>query len=261
MTYCLAIQVDHGIAFASDTRSNAGVDYVSSYRKLHRFRTGPDRTIALLSAGSLATTQEVVSIIRKELRSGAEENLDTCSRLFEVASYVGRVSQSVQRAHLAGLGRSGVSGEATFILGGQVRGERPRIFLVYPQGNFIRASEDTPYLQIGESKYGKPVLDRLVVPSLSLDDAIRLSILSLSATIKSNVSVGPPLDLGIYRTDSFQPLVTGRLHATDPYYAKINESWNQALADAFVALPNFRWPVVEDQALESRSVLPPVTPR
>lgn len=129
-------------------------------------------------------------------------------------------------------------------MGGQVRGEPPAIYLIYPQGNFIRASDDTPYLQIGENKYGKPMLDRLVSPTLTLDQAVRLSVLSLTATIRSNVMVGPPLDLGIYRANSFQPLTTGRLDASDEYYQRITEAWNTALQDALVALPDFQWPSV-----------------
>lgn len=242
MTYCLAIQVKDGIAFASDTRSNAGVDYVSAYRKLHRFKTAAENVVVLLAAGSLATTQEVVSRIHRDLEQDALENLNRFHRLFEVAAYVGRVSQAVQQAHQAALSRSGISGEASFIVGGQVKGEAPGIYLVYPQGNFIRASDDTPYLQIGENKYGKPMLDRLVAPTLTLDQAVRLSVLSLIATIKSNVTVGAPLDLGIYHADSFKPLTTGRLDASDPYYQHITEAWNVSLRDAFMNLPSFQWP-------------------
>ncbi len=245
MTYCLAIQVNEGIAFASDTRSNAGVDYVSAYRKMHRFRTAASHVVVLLSAGSLATTQEVVSRIQRDLELGAAENLNSFGRLFEVAAYVGRVSQAVQREHGPALGAAGISGEATFIVGGQIEGESHGIYLVYPQGNFIRTSEDTPYLQIGENKYGKPMLDRLVAPELALKQAVRLCVLSLTATIRSNVTVGPPLDLGIYHANSLRPLITGRLGASDPYYQLITESWNTALREAFLKLPDFHWPSVE----------------
>lgn len=250
MTYCLAIQVKEGIAFAADTRSNAGVDYVSAYRKLHRFRTAADNVVVLLAAGSLATTQEVVSLIQRDLDTGKSENLNTFEHLFEIAAYVGRVSQRVQQSHQPALSRAGVNGKATFIVGGQVKGEAPCIYLVYPEGNFIRASEDTPYLQIGETKYGKPILDRLVSPELSLDDAVRLSVLSLATTIKSNVTVGTPLDLGIYRADSFQPLITGRLGAQHAYYQSVNDAWGDALKEAFLKVPSFKWPAVAHAALE-----------
>jgi putative proteasome-type protease len=250
MTYCVAIQVNQGIAFAADTRSNAGVDYVSAYRKLHRFRTADRNVVVLLTAGSLATTQEVVSRIQRDLEQNASESLNAYGRLFEIAAYVGRVSQEVQKSHAPALSKTGISGEASFILGGQVQDEAPGLYLVYPQGNFIRASDDTPYLQIGENKYGKPMLDRLVRPELTLDQATRLCVLSLTATIKSNVSVGPPLDLGIYRANSFQPLTTGRLDASDPYYKDITESWDSALEEAFLRLPDFQWPKVAHAPLE-----------
>jgi putative proteasome-type protease len=242
MTYCLAIQVKDGIAFASDTRSNAGVDYVSAYRKLHRFKTAANNVVVLLAAGSLATTQEVVSRIQRDLEQNAVESLNAFQRLFEIAAYVGKVSQAVQQSHQPALARSGISCEASFIVGGQVQGEAPGIYLVYPQGNFIRASDDTPYLQIGENKYGKPMLDRLVASTLTLDQAVRLCVLSLIATIKSNVTVGPPLDLGIYRADSFKPPTTGRLGASDVYYRHITETWDEALREAFIKLPSFQWP-------------------
>ena len=250
MTYCLALCVGEGIAFAADTRSNAGVDYVSSYRKLHRFKTGPNNVVALLAAGSLATTQEVVSTLRRDLLSNGNESFNSHRHLFEMAGYVGRVSRAVQRTHAESLNSSGVSGEATFIMGGQIRGEPPGIYMIYPQGNFIEASDDTPYLQIGESKYGKPVLDRFASRDLSLDQAVRLAVLSLNATVQSNVTVGTPLDLGIYHADSLQPLVTGRLDEADEYYVQINEAWNRALKNAFLELPSFRWPNVEHEHLE-----------
>lgn len=248
MTYCLAILVNEGIALASDSRSNAGVDYVSSYRKLHQFETAKDRTIALLSAGSLATTQEVVAVIRRDLTRDME-NLNAYDQLFEIAAYVGRISQAVQRSHQGGLSASGIMGDATFILGGQIRGEAPKIYMVYPQGNFIEASADTPYLQIGESKYGKPVLDRIATPALTLRQAIRLALLSLDATVKSNVTVGLPFDLGIYRRDSFLPIVTGRLNERDPYYEEIRSAWHNALLNEFLQLPDFTWPTIAHQPL------------
>jgi len=253
MTYCLAIQVNQGIAFASDTRSNAGVDYVSAYRKLHQFDTTPDRRVALLSAGSLATTQEVVARLRRDVLTNATatESLNTFSHLFEIAAYIGRVSRSVQASHRQALAASGISPQATFILGGQVRGERPGIYLIYSEGNFIQASDDTPYLQIGETKYGKPVLDRIVHPDLTLDQAIRLAVLSLDATIKSNVTVGPPLDLAIYQADGFGRLITGRLDQTDSYYSHMSEAWNTALLEAFARLPDFKWPAVANAKIVS----------
>ncbi len=250
MTYCVAIRVNEGIAFASDTRSNAGVDYVSSYRKLHRFQTADNNTLVLQAAGSLATTQEVVSRIQRDLGDSTKENLNSFAHLFEVAAYVGRVSQAVQQSYQPAMQQSGANGEATFIIGGQIKGGAPGIYMVYPQGNSIRASDDTPYLQIGENKYGKPVLDRLVDSKLTLIQATRLAVLSLIATIGSNVTVGPPIDLGIYRADSFKPLTTGRLGADDEYYRSITETWDSALREAFFKLPDFEWPEVAHEHLK-----------
>jgi putative proteasome-type protease len=241
MTYCLAIQVDAGIVFACDTRTSAGVDYVTTYSKLHCFKTEGENGVALLSAGNLATTQEVVSWIQRDLQLNNPENLNRFSRMFEIAAYVGRVSQAVQGTHRAGLQASGVNGQASFILGGQVRGEPPSIYLVYAEGNFIRASSDTPYLQIGETKYGKPILDRLVAPTLSLSQATRLAVLSLNATIKSNVTVGTPIDLGLYQRDSFRAPIQSRLDSQDPYYTALNDGWNEGLKDVFMRLPDFQW--------------------
>ncbi|MGF1483606.1 MAG: 20S proteasome subunit A/B [Opitutales bacterium] len=244
MTYCLAIELYEGIVFAGDTRSNAGVDYVSSYRKLHTFETNDDRSLILLSAGSLATTQEVCHRVRRDLRAAAEgdrtqPNLNGFKQMFEVAAYFGRVSQDVQKSHQEAMSASGVSGDATFILGGQIRGERQRVFLIYPQGNFIEDSEDTPYFQIGENKYGKPILDRLVRPDLSLADAAKLALISLEATMRSNVTVGPPLDVAIYKRDSIAAMEVLRIEENDPYILMMRERYQELIAEAFRQLPAF----------------------
>ena len=244
MTYCLAIKVREGIAFAGDTRSNAGVDYVTSYRKLHTFKTASDRVVVLLSAGSLATTQEVCHRLRRDLQRSGVRNLNSAAHLFEVAAYVGSVSQAVQRKHQTALNTSGVNGESTFILGGQVKGETSGLFLIYPQGNFIEASDDTPYLQIGESKYGKPVLDRFAHLNLTLRQAARLTVLSLDATVKSNVTVGTPFDIGVYREGSLLAPVTARLEEDDEYLKLVGDTWSESLETCFKGLPDFEWPAI-----------------
>ena len=160
MTYCLAIRLEQGLVFGSDSRTNAGVDYVTTYRKVHLFQPASDRLFIVLSAGSLATTQEIVYHVQRDLEySTNTSNLSNVRYLFEAAEYLGQVSQAVQQRHAPALHASGVSGEASLILGGQIQGQPPEIMLIYPQGNYITASDETPYLQIGESKYGKPVLD------------------------------------------------------------------------------------------------------
>lgn len=238
MTYCLAIRVDQGLVFAGDTRSNAGSDYVASYRKLYVFDAGEDRSLTLLTAGSLATTQELVASLKRDLlATDGRESLRTPQHLFEVAAYIGRMSRAIQASHEASLGRSGVSGEATLILGGQISGGDPEIFLIYPQGNFIHASEDTPYLQIGENKYGKPMLDRLVSPQLSLEQAARLALISLDATVRSNVTVGLPFDVALYGRDSFGPPQVRRFTSSDPYFVSLRQAWQANVSQAFENLP------------------------
>ena len=175
MTYCVGLCLDEGLVFASDSRTNAGVDYVTTYSKMHIFTPAPDRLFVILSAGNLGITQEVVNHIQRDLDYPADgPNLANVRYLFEAAEYVGQVSLQVQQAHGAALASSGVSGETTLLLGGQIAGQQHGLMLIYPQGNYITASHQTPYLQIGESKYGKPAIDRIVSPQLSLNQGARL---------------------------------------------------------------------------------------
>jgi putative proteasome-type protease len=241
MTYCLALRTTSGIVFAADTRTNAGVDYITSYRKLHVFAPAPDRIFVLASAGNLAATQEIMHWLRRDLAAtDGRENLNSAHYLFEAANYVGRVSRSVQIQHAPALIESGVSGETSLILGGQISGEPHGIMLIYPQGNAIEASEDTPYLQIGESKYGKPMLDRLG-RGVSLDDAARLAVVSLEATIRSNLTVGAPIDLVMLRTDEFRVARELRLREDDPFYQNVRSTWQAGIEALFAALPKFDW--------------------
>ncbi len=237
MTYCLAIRVDEGLVFAADTRTNAGVDYVTSYRKLHVFRPTEDRVFVLLAAGSLATTRELIDQIGRDLDDSANrESLVSAGYLFEAADYLGRLSRQIQDKHGAALASSGVSGEVTLILGGQIMGRAPEMVLIYAQGNYIGASDETPYLQIGETKYGKPVLDRLAKRSLTLEEAGRLALVSLDATVRSNVTVGPPFDLALYAQDSLQQPRELRIEAETPYYERLRDSWQLGFEQSFAAL-------------------------
>jgi putative proteasome-type protease len=242
MTYCLAISLYQGLVFASDSRTNAGVDYVTTFSKMHVFTPGPDRIFVVLTAGNLATTQEVLHRVRRDLDgTDGAESLRTVRYLFEAADYLGRVSCEVQGAHMQAMQRAGFSAEGSFIIGGQIRGQGPGLFLVYPQGNFISASPETPYLQIGETKYGKPALDRVVEPGLTLEDGARLALVSLDATMRSNISVGPPLEVAIYTRDSFAIGHYLNLKADSPLYAEIRERWQDGLRRAFQQLPRFDW--------------------
>jgi putative proteasome-type protease len=242
MTYCVGLVLNGGLVMAADSRTNAGVDYVTTFSKLHVFNPAPERIFVLLSAGNLATTQEVLNRIRRDLDQPPEgPHLLNVNYLFEAADYVGKVSLAVQREHGPALSQSGVSAETTLILGGQIGGESHGLFLVYPQGNYFSASAETPYLQIGESKYGKPALDRIAKPEMSLDDGARLCLVSLDATSRSNVTVGPPFEVVIYPRDTMQINQRLKLDADDPMLKQISQSWNLGLRSAFDGLPRFEW--------------------
>ncbi len=242
MTYCVGMSLEEGLVFASDCRTNAGVDYVTTYSKMHVFTPGNDRVFVLLSAGNLATTQEVVNHIQRDIDSpGQHGNLLGARYLFEAADYVGRVMLEVQREHGAALQQAGISGETTLILGGQIQGQPHGLMLIYPQGNYITASPETPYLQIGESKYGKPALDRIVRQDLSLADGARLAMVSLDATARSNITVGPPYEVGICQRDSLEMGQYHKFQEDDPYLIELRGAWNAGILRAFGALPRFPW--------------------
>lgn len=239
MTYCLALALNEGLVFASDSRSNAGSDYVTTYSKTHLFSLGPDRLFVILTAGNLSTTQEVINRLRRDVdATDGRPSLRTPSRLFEAADLVGSVSLDVQEHHDRGLSRTGANGSATMILGGQIAGERPGIYLIYPEGNAITISEQTPYLQIGETKYGKPILDRMMTPTMSLVDGARLALVSLDGTAKSNVTVGMPFDVTLYRAGEFAVTTRQRFAEDSRAYRAINEAWNRGLAATLATLPN-----------------------
>lgn len=242
MTYCLGFCLDEGVVFASDSRTNAGVDYVTTYSKMHLFSPAEDRVFVILSSGNLATTQQVMNHIQRDLDfPTGGPNLANVRYLFEAAEYVGRVSLEVQRTHGPALAQSGVSGETTLLLGGQVMGHPHGLMLIYPQGNYITTSPETPYLQIGESKYGKPALDRIVRASLSLEEGARLALVSLDATTRSNITVGPPFEVAIYERDSFHLRNRCRFDADNPFLISIRERWNAGIRAAFEGLPKIEW--------------------
>lgn len=242
MTYCIAINVNDGIVFASDSRSNAGVDYIRTCSKMHRFVWPGDRVVVLLAAGNLATTQAVVNAIQGDLDNPrAKFNLLKARHLFNIADYIGDLSQQEQKHHGPAVEKSGGSAAASFILGGQVKGCSHDIYLIYPEGNYISASADTPYLQIGENKYGKPILDRIITLESSLDDAARCALVSLDSTMRSNISVGPPFELGMYHGNSLEAPRHQSLKLASPYYKSLQKSWNDGLRRAFGRLPRFDW--------------------
>jgi putative proteasome-type protease len=234
MTYCLAMRLNEGLLFLSDTRTNAGVDNVSTYRKLHVFQPGDDRLFVIQSAGNLATTQEVLDRIGRDLRGDAE-SLATVDHLFEAALYLGRLNADVAARHSATLGSNAT---ATFILGGQVGDDDPDILLVYPEGNYIRASDDRPFLQIGEAKYGKAWLDLAVRSHADMTTAAKVALSSMAATEIANLSVGPPYDLGIYRAGSLA-LEQSRIEGDSPYLSTLVATWREHMITVMHALPEF----------------------
>ncbi len=236
MTYCLALRLDEGLLFLADTRTNAGVDNVGTYRKQHVLRPADDRVFVIESAGSLATTQEVLDRISRDLETNASESLATVKHLFEAALYIGRLSREVAAEHYEALATINADGTATFILGGQISGERADILLVYPEGNYIRASDDLPFLQIGESKYGKFLLELAVRAHVDIETAGKVALSSMTSTARANLSVGPPYDAAIYRNGSLH-VDELRIEESSPFLAQLDEVWTEHLIAAIAHLP------------------------
>lgn len=247
MTYCLAIKTNSGIVFASDSRTNAGIDYIRTYSKMFTFSKPDDRILVLLASGNLATTQAVVNSIQNDIEDEAPTNLFSCRYLHDAARYIGEISRKEQLQHAAAFQDSGGGGStsATMILGGQIVGRPPEIILIYPEGNYISASPETPYLQIGETKYGKPILDRIITNTTSLEDAARCAMVSLDSTMRANLSVGPPLELSIYRSDSLATPVHRVFKLQSPFIKSLQKSWGEGLQRAFKRLPRFDWESTE----------------
>jgi putative proteasome-type protease len=241
VTYCLALRLDEGLVFLADTRTNAGVDNVGTYRKLHLLQPAPDRVFVIESAGSLATTQEVLDRIGRDLGAGdVVESLATVNHLFEAALYLGRLSRQVAVEHREALRDVGVDGTATFILGGQVGTEDADILLVYPEGNYIRASQERPFLQIGESKYGKFMLELAVKANVDIDTATSIALGSMMSTAGANLSVGPPYDGCVYLKDSRKP-IEFRIESDSPLLAELREAWERQMRHALTEIQRISW--------------------
>jgi putative proteasome-type protease len=242
MTYCVAIRLEAGLVLASDSRTSAGVDDLSVYSKMHQFRTSSDRVIVLLSAGNLATTQAVIRQVERDLASlDSENNINAMTHLDEVARYIGEISCQVQNDYSGQAEQNSNMMEASFILGGQIQGQPHEAYMIYPQGNFIVASPTKPFLQIGETKYGKPILDRMIQPSISLERAGRCAVISMDASMRSNLSVGPPIELLFYRANTQVVDRRCRFDADDPYLKSLSQAWSDGLDRLFLELPRFDW--------------------
>ncbi len=248
MTYCVAVTLKAGMVFASDSRTNAGVDHISTFRKMRVFSRDGDRVIVILSSGNLSITQSAINLLDEGQRDpGGKRTLYDAKSMYEVAEMVGHALRDVHQRDGAYLQQANVDSSASFIVGGQIAGGRMRLFQVYSEGNFIEATEETTYFQIGESKYGKPVIDRVVTPNTSLLEATKCLMVSFDSTIRSNISVGLPIDLLIYRADSLQPSFQRHIIETDPYFNMVHQQWGEGLRKVFTQLPNPDWDVGFEQ--------------
>jgi len=238
MTYCVAMCLEAGLLFASDSRTNAGVDHVATFRKMHRFEVPGERLIVVLAAGNLATTQNVLALLRQRANVDAgQPNLLTVASLYDAACLLGETLREVIQRDGPTLAQANIDAGSSFILGGQIAGESPRLFNIYPQGNFIEAMPETPYFQIGESKYGKPIIDRIVDYQSPVMEAAQCALISFDSTIRSNLSVGPPIDLLCYERDALVPSLVRRIGEDDVYFAQVRKAWADGLRAAFAALP------------------------
>lgn len=236
MTYCIAMRLEEGLVFAADTRTNAGVDHIATFKKMHVFQKSGDRCITLLSAGNLATSQKVISKLREACNDSEETCLFTVNSLFHAAELVGDLVQEVIAHHSEGQQTSGVDFGCNILLGGQIKGEECRLFHIYPQGNFIEATPDTPYFQIGESKYGKPIVDRIISYDTCLNLAMKCALISLDSTIRSNLSVGMPIDMGVYKNEALE-IVPERIEEDDHYFTRLRRAWGTGIKMLFDDLP------------------------
>jgi len=241
MTYCVGLKIDRGLVFMSDTRTNAGMDSISTFKKMHVWEEPGERVIVLMSAGNLATTQAVVSLLDERTKAVADRHatlLETPS-MYQTVRLVGDTVKEVI-AHSSPSGDKADSYfNASFILGGQIKGSPPRLFMIYPEGNFIESTDDTPFFQIGETKYGKPIIIRAYERTMSLAETVKLLLVSFDSTLKSNLSVGLPLDLLFYEKDAFKVSLRKRIGQDDQYYRTISDGWSNALKTAFASLPDF----------------------
>lgn len=242
MTYCVAMSLDAGMIFASDSRTNAGVDQIARFSKMRVFARDGDRLIVTLSSGNLSITQNALSVLEQRARNTESElTLWNATSLFDIARLTGDALREVKTRDAPYMQQNNIDSHANFIVGGQVKGEVPRLFEVYSEGNFIEATPDTCYFQIGESKYGKPVIDRVVKRSTGLLEATKCTIVSFDSTMRSNISVGLPIDLLVYETDALKIRLQRRIEESDPYFQMIHSQWGEGLRRVFAQLPNPDW--------------------
>ena len=242
MTYCVAVKLDAGMVFASDSRTNAGVDQIATFSKMHMINRDGDRLIAIVSSGNLSITQSAINLLEHQSRSSdSSRTMSNASSMFEIADLVGNALRDVRRRDGPYLMQNNIDASASFVVGGQIRGEPQRLFHIYSEGNFIEATPETPYFQIGESKYGKPVIDRVINRHTTLLDAAKCVLVSFDSTMRSNISVGLPIDMLVYHNNSLHPGIVRRIDETDPYFNMIHTQWGEGLKRVFAQIPNPQW--------------------
>lgn len=240
MTYCVAMRLDAGVVFLSDSRTNAGVDQISTFRKMTVFEHPGERLLVLLSAGNLAITQAVRQIVC-EHTGPQDRSVWNAASMLDAVRVVGEAVREVHARDARSLREFGIDFNCSFIFGGQIRGDAPRLFQVYAAGNFIEATPENPYFQIGEAKYGKPIIDRVLRSDMALDEAAKLALISMDSTLRSNISVGMPLDLLLYRRDSLRVSGFAQIDHANPYMQMIRSTWGERLKQVFLEIPDPRW--------------------
>ena len=244
MTYCLAMKIDEGLVFCSDSRTNAGPDRVNSYSKMHRFSVSGDRSLVILSAGNLATSQAVVSRVKRDMKDDTGFHFGNAEHLADVADYIGKISLEEQNKFTGDSGpNGGYESSASFIIGGQIKNNTTKLYMIYPEGNHIACSKQHPFLQIGETKYGKPILDRIIRNETPREVAMRCALVSTDSTMRSNATVGPPIELLFYPVDSLgQEPMYYRYDGDDPYFVSLRASWDDKIRESFNELPPLESP-------------------
>ena len=239
MTYCIGIKSKEGLVFASDSRTNAGLSDVNIYSKMFTYDVG-DRSIILVTSGNLATSQAVFKSIEKDLKDNSgRKNLNTCEDFDQIAKYIGALN--IKHSSPRGINTDTVLLGSTFIVGGQIKNKPMELFLVYPQGNYIKPADSKPYLVIGEVKYGKPILDRVITSDVSIGDASRCALISMDSTLKSDLTVGPPIDFAVYKKDQLKIASQKCLNLDDEEFSKVSQEWSDGILKIFNSFPRFDW--------------------
>lgn len=241
MTYCVGIMLDKGMIFASDSRTHAGVDNFAKFCKMAVFERRGDRVIVLLSSGNLAGTQAVISVIKQRADAEGVANLWNAKTMFDTAILVSDAMREIDLRDGEHLAQAGGGFNASFIMGGQIHGEPPRLFRIYAEGNFIEASTETPFIQTGETKYGKPIIDRVITRSTTLADAAKCVLVSFDSTMRSNLSVGMPIDMICYKPDALEIQMRRRFDDGDAYFTALSNQWSAGVRSVFSQLPDLQW--------------------